>query len=107
MPQKDDSAAAASFRPSGFGLPDPPDVTRISPTVLPVASQDTPVTVSGDGFWNTCSQGLVNGQARATEINSIDSLRITVTAADLASAGQLQIAVRNTQTSNSVPLTVK
>jgi hypothetical protein len=100
-PPKDGSAVAG-----GIGLPDPPNVAGIDPAVLAVGSPDTLVTVSGSGFYDL-SKGLVNGQTRYTQFVSSVSLRITVTAADLANAGQLQIAVKNTRISNSVPLTVK
>lgn len=116
VPPKDDSAAVAIPRRSeigpnsGIGLPDPPDVTRISPTVLAVASPETVVTVYGDGFWDGISQGLVDGQPRTTVIPDPTDhtvLRVTVTVDDLASAGQRQISVKNTKTSRSVALTVQ
>ncbi len=102
-PLKDDSATRAE----GIPVLDPPYVSGIAPTVLAVGSPDTVVTVTGTGFDIAC-KGLVNGLARYTQFVSNVSLRITVTAADLASSGQLQIAVKNTVgTSSPVNLTVQ
>jgi hypothetical protein len=89
----------------GIGLPDPPDVTAIDPSQVARGSSDTVITVSGTNFCNS-SIGLVNGSARFTVFESSTSIRITVTAADLAQPGTLELAVKNVTKSNSVTLTV-
>jgi hypothetical protein len=100
---KDDVIAMPT---GGIGLPDPPDVAGVAPALLAVGSPDTVVTVTGSGFGDV-SKGLLNGKPRYTQFVSGTSLRITVTALDLANPGQLQIAVINSTTpSNSAPLTV-
>src|SRR5713101_8437273 len=92
-PLKDDNVAAMPA--GGIIVTDPPYITGIAPAVLAVGSGDTLVTVSGTGFGRSAT-GLVNGQpATYTQFVSNTSLRITVTAADLATPGQLQIAVVN------------
>jgi len=101
LPPKDDNAIGG-----GIGIPDPPNVAGIDRAVLAVGSPDTVVSVSGSGFYEL-SKGLVNGQTRYTQFVSSVSLRITVTAADLANPGQLQIAVKNKTASNSVALMVQ
>jgi hypothetical protein len=105
LPQNDDGVVA--MPDGGIGIPDPPFVAGSTPTILAAASPDSVVTVNGSGFDSSC-KGLVNGLARYTQFVSNTSLRITVTAADLANPGQLQIGVKNAGgTSNSVQLTVQ
>ena len=111
MPQNSEVTSPVnddSVMPDGIPILDPPYVTGIAPAMLTVGSPDTVIAVSGSGF-GSLATGLVNGQpARYTQFVSNTSLRITVTAADLANPGQLQIAViNNTPASNSMPLTVK
>jgi len=89
----------------GIGLPDPPTVAAIDPSQVAQGSSDTVITVSGTNFCNS-SIGLVNDAARFTVFENSTSIRITVTAADLAQRGTLQIAVKNVTTSNTVTLTV-
>ncbi len=93
------------WKDGGIGLPDPPDLAGISPANAAKGSPDTVITVTGSSFFDV-SKGLVNGQERFTQFVNSTSLRITVTQADLAQAGQLQIAVKNETSSNSLPLTV-
>ncbi len=89
----------------GIGILDPPDVAVINPTDLPQGSSDTVVTVTGAGFYSG-STGLVNGSPRFIQYVDSTTVRITVTAADLAKPGLLQIAVKNVTASNSKTLTV-
>jgi len=94
------------WKDGGIGLPDPPTVTAIDPSILAQGSSDTVITATGADFANS-SIGQVNGNNRYTQYVSNTSVRITVTAADLAQPGQLQIAVKNVTASNSVVLTVQ
>ena len=107
MAQNNEVTPLKDVLPDG-GIPilDPPYVSGIDKPAIAVGSPDTIVTVSGSGFGDI-STGLVNGQNRYTQVVDNGSLRITVTAADLANRGQLQIAVKNTKLSNSVTLTVQ
>jgi len=89
----------------GIGITDPPFVTGSDTPNLGAGSPATVVTLSGTDFYSG-SIGLVNGSPRETQVVSNTSVKITVTAADLAKPGTLQLAVKNVTASNSVPLTV-
>jgi hypothetical protein len=93
------------WRGGGIGLPDPPTVTAIDPSQVAQGAGQTQIIVSGTNFCNS-SVGLVNGVARTTVFDSSTSIRIFLPATDFAQPGQLQIAVKNVTTSNSVTLTV-
>jgi len=93
------------WKNGGIGLPDPPTVTAIDPSQMVSGSGDTTITVSGTNFCNS-SIGLVNGSPRITVFDTSTSIRIHVTANDLAAATTLQIAVKNVTTSNAVNLNV-
>ena len=89
----------------GIVVPDPATVAAIDPSQVAHGSSDTVITVSGMNFCSS-SIGLVNDAARFTVFESSTSIRITVTATDLARPGTLQIAVKNVTTSNSATLMV-
>jgi len=93
------------WKNGGIGLPDPPNVTAIDPSQIASGSGATTITVSGTNFCNS-SVGLVNDSPRITVFDTNTSIRIQVTANDLAQATTLQIAVKNVTTSNAVNLNV-
>jgi len=71
-----------------------PAISSVSPSSAPVGASSTTVTITGSGF----VQGSVvewNQSNRPTTFVSSTELQVTVSSADLASAGTAQISVMN------------
>lgn len=72
-----------------------PAISSLSPSTATAATgQQLQITVTGTGFVQT-SVVLWNGQDRVTEYVGPTSLRATITAADLTTAGRFNVTVRN------------
>lgn len=81
----------AVFSVSGSANP-APVLTSINPNTVVSGGPDFPLTLSGSGFIGT-SAVQVNGQSRATTFVNSSQLQSTIFAADITSAGVLQIRV--------------
>jgi hypothetical protein len=64
----------------------------INPRFVSVAAADRTITVGGAGF-SASSKVLVNGQERPTEFVDSSTLRVTLSSADVAQVGSLQLSV--------------
>jgi hypothetical protein len=73
--------------------PGVPKITSVDPASIPIASNDTPVTIKGTGFLAT-STVTVNGQSVAATLSGAN-LAITVPATQLTSLGTLPVVVTN------------
>lgn len=88
---------AAAFGVAAPGSNPIPALLRISPpsaNVDEATGSALTLTVYGSGFGPE-SQGLWNGEPRPTEYLSTEELRIIVSGADLLTAGQASVSVRN------------
>lgn len=88
-----------------------PQITSISPTVVSAASgSGFTLFVTGKNFVSQSTVSINNNNRTTTYINST-SLEASVTAADIANPGSLEIAVTNPPpgggTSNALPLSVQ
>jgi hypothetical protein len=86
-----------SFTIAGTGLPPSLALTSITPNTVNYGSPDTTITVTGTGFVAS-SVVQVNGTAISTTFVSATSLTAIIPAADLLTAGTLQITVFNATT---------
>jgi uncharacterized protein (TIGR03437 family) len=84
-----------------------PTITSINPTVAFVGGSAFTVTVTGTGFCEG-TRIRVNGVARTSTIINNNQITTTITAADLAAAGTLQLSVVSADgvVSNNLPLRV-
>jgi hypothetical protein len=73
-----------------------PTLTSISPAGIIQGSTPPTVTLTGSNF-NTSSAVLVNGGVHASTLVSANSMKVTLTAADLTNATTLPITVANPQ----------
>ncbi len=99
-----ESAAATLFITALNG----PVTTSVSPASVAVGSPSTKVIINGSNFLID-DIALANGSARTTEFVSSTQIAITLTTADLATAGTIQITVQRkdgSATSAPVNLTV-
>ncbi|HEX8814717.1 MAG TPA: hypothetical protein VF753_04375 [Terriglobales bacterium] len=87
------SAARINFTVAGQSNP-LPSLNSINPTFASAGSPATGITVSGANFISS-SAVTWNGSPLATTYNSATSLSAQVPAADLATAGVAEIAVKN------------
>lgn len=71
-----------------------PQITAVSPQSVAAGTGGLTLTVTGKDFV-TQSTVMVNGSARGTSFTNSTSLRASLTAGDLASAGTLEITVYN------------
>jgi hypothetical protein len=71
-----------------------PAISSISPSSAPVGASSVTVTITGTGFVQGATVNW-NQSSRQTTFVSSTQLQVSVTAADLASAGTAQIAVVN------------
>jgi hypothetical protein len=81
-----------------------PTLTAISPTSATAGSGPVTITANGSNFSGT-STIQVNGANRATTFGSSTQLTATLTAADLAVAGSLSIAVNTPSAGTSAAMT--
>ena len=71
-----------------------PTITQLTPATLITGSTATIVSVTGTGFVSSTTVS-VNGTPRTTAYISPTQINVTLTAADLATAGSLSLAVVN------------
>jgi hypothetical protein len=71
-----------------------PTLSSLSPTFVPTGGAGATVTLQGTGFIPQ-SQALAEGSPRQTTYVSGTELRVALTAADVAPAGDLRLGVRN------------
>ncbi len=71
-----------------------PVITGLSPMLMTVSSPAFTLTVSGENFQSTAAVQW-NGSVRSTTVASSSQLTATITAADLASAGTVNVTVVN------------
>lgn len=93
-----------------FAVQNPaPAVTTLAPSSVAAGSTSASITIIGTGFVNS-STAAINGATRPTAYVSSTQLIVTLTAADLATAGSLPVTVTNAGpgggTSAAVNLTV-
>lgn len=70
----------------------PASIASATPATLAVGQQNAVLTLTGQGF-GTTPQAAVNGKTRTSNLNGDGSLKVTLAAEDVATAGSLQVTV--------------
>jgi len=83
-----------------------PTITSLSPDEVNEGAAATVVTVNGTNFVSGTTEVLVNGTNRTINSITSTSLTITLSAAELASNGNISITVQNGSCSNVATFTV-
>jgi hypothetical protein len=91
---------------NGNSCPNGPTITSLSPDNINEGAAATTVTVNGTNFIDGTTEVLVDGSIRTINSITSTSLTITLTAAELASNGNITITVRNGGCSDNEIFTV-
>lgn len=90
------SSSSGSGSPINLQVTNPsPTITSVSPTTELAGSASPVVAVTGTGFVPS-TQIQVNGAARTTTFTSVTQVNATLTATDVATAGNLSLTAVNT-----------